>query len=454
MAGRQILDVVLVANEVIEDYTRRNKEGMVFKIDFEKAYDNVRWGFLDFVLQRKNFGSKWRSWIKGCLSSVSYSVIINGRPRGKFRGSKGLRQGDPLSPFLFMLVADGLSRLMEKATEVGFVKGCKVGKDNILISHLQFADDTIFFIDSEGPSFNNMMTLLGLFCEASGLKINMAKSILLGLGVSDQVITSRAEMVGCEVGTWPISYLGMPLGGNPCSRSFWEPVISKVAKRLDGWKKAFLSKGGRLTLIESVLSAIPTYFLSLFKMPSKVINEIEKSMRNFLWEGVDGDGGDHLVQWKLVARAKIKGGLGIGRLKEKNKALLFKWLWRFPLEQESMWVKIITSKFGVQSNRWDARVARRCTYRSPWKYISSLYEDFRHRVGLKVGTGVGLDFGMMYGTTMRRFPTVSWICTGFLWQKISQSQTCSCHNLVLHITDGISNFIGICTKGSLTTSQI
>ena len=97
VAGRQILDVVLVANEVVEDYTRRKKKGLVFKIDFEKGYDNVSWGFLDFVLQKKNFGSKWRRWIKGCLSSVSYSVLINGRPRGKFRGFEGLRQGDPLS---------------------------------------------------------------------------------------------------------------------------------------------------------------------------------------------------------------------------------------------------------------------------------------------------------------------------------------------------------------------
>ena len=96
----------------------------------------------------------------------------------------------------------------------------------------------------------------------------MAKSTLLGLGVDGEIITSMAEMVGCGAGLWAISYLGMPLGGNPCSKTFWEPVISKVAKRLDGWKKAFLSKGGRLTLIEAVLSAIPTYFLSLFRMSS------------------------------------------------------------------------------------------------------------------------------------------------------------------------------------------
>ena len=119
---------------------------------------------------------------------------------------------------------------MEKATDGGFLKGCTVGKDNVIISHLQFADDTIFFFDSEVSSFNNMMTLLGLFCEASGLKINMAKSTLLGLGGDDHIITLMAERVGCGVDLWPISYLGMPLGGNPCSRTFWEPVITKVGK--------------------------------------------------------------------------------------------------------------------------------------------------------------------------------------------------------------------------------
>ena len=102
--------------------------------------------------------------------------------------------------------------------------------------------------------------VVGMFSLVSGLKINMAKSTLLGLRVNEEVVRSLAESVGCEVGVWPITYMGMPLRGNPCCRSFWELVITKVATRLDGWKRAFLSKGGRLTLTESVLSAIPTYF--------------------------------------------------------------------------------------------------------------------------------------------------------------------------------------------------
>ena len=147
---------------------------------------------------------------------------------------------------------------MERATDLGFVKGCRVERDNVLVSHLQFADDTIFFIESEGSSFRNLLIVLSLFCYVSGLKINMGKNTILGMGVDNETVTSLADSLGCEVGTLPTKYLGMPLGGNPCSGAFWEPVISKVTKRLDGWKSAFLSKGGRLTLIEAVLSAIPT----------------------------------------------------------------------------------------------------------------------------------------------------------------------------------------------------
>ena len=170
VAGHQILDVVLVANEAVEDYKRGKREGLVFKIDFEKAYDNVNWDFLDFVLEKKNFGSRWRRWITGCLSSVSYSVMINGRPRGKFKGYKGLRQRDPLSPFLFTLVVGGLSRLIEKATESEFVNSWEVGRENVLISHLQFADDTLFFLEKGGSSFKNLLMVVGLFCSVLGVE--------------------------------------------------------------------------------------------------------------------------------------------------------------------------------------------------------------------------------------------------------------------------------------------
>ncbi|CAB4278922.1 unnamed protein product [Prunus armeniaca] len=131
------------------------------------------------------------------------------------------------------------------------------------------------------------------------------------------------------MGSWLLIYLGLPLGGNPRSLPFWVTVIERVERRLEGWSKALLSQGGRLTLIQAVLSSLPTYYLSLFRIPASVAKRLEKIMRNFLWEGVEEGRKDHLVNWEVVSLPKENGGLGIGNLRKRNEALLGKWLWRF-----------------------------------------------------------------------------------------------------------------------------
>lgn len=106
-----------IANEVVEEYRVEGKEGLVFKIDFEKAYNHVNWSLLRQVLEKKGFGQRWINWIMGCVSSANFSILVNGKLLGRFGASRGLRQGDLLSPFLFTLVVDGLSRLIEKVGE-------------------------------------------------------------------------------------------------------------------------------------------------------------------------------------------------------------------------------------------------------------------------------------------------------------------------------------------------
>ena len=265
--------MVLIANEVVEEYRAKKKEGVVFKIDFEKAYDHISWEFLDFVLERKGFGNKWRSWIKGCISSANFSVVINGRPRGHFGASRRIRQGDPLSPFLLILVADVLSRLMKKACESSLIKGFEVGRNKVRISHLQFADDSIFFVSNRDNCIKNLVGVIKLFSLVLGFKVDMGKS------------SHIAHELGCDSGSWPFTYLGLPLGGNPSSLSFWDPVIERIAKRVEGWHKGCLSRGGRLVLLQSVLGSIPIYFLPLFKIPNKAVSILEKIMRDFFWEG-------------------------------------------------------------------------------------------------------------------------------------------------------------------------
>ena len=217
--------------------------------------------------------------------------FVNGRPRGKFKRSRRLKQGDPLSPFLFTMAVDVMGRLMDKAKERNVFRGFVVGRDRVEISHLQFADDTLFFMEADHNNFLNLLQILETFRSFSGLRVNLGTSTLLGINTDRVLLQELATLLGCELGDWPIRYLGLPLGGNPRKIDFWDPVVTKVAKRLDGWEKPFLSRGGRLTLIQYVLAAIPIYYLSLFKAPINVLKSMEKLMRDFLWDGGDLVGG-------------------------------------------------------------------------------------------------------------------------------------------------------------------
>ena len=202
---------------------------------------------------------------------------------------------------------DVLGRLFDKAKDFNVIRGFTVGKDRVEVSHLQFADDTLFFMKADHVYFLNFLRLLEVFRSLSDLRINLSKSILLDINTDSVLLQELATLSGCDLGEWPIKYLGLPLGGNPQMIDFWDLVVTKVAKRLDGWKKTFLSRGDRLTLIHYVLTSIPIYYLSLFKAPISVLNSMEKIMRDFLWDGRDLVGGDHLVDWEGVCLAKDKG---------------------------------------------------------------------------------------------------------------------------------------------------
>ncbi|GKV07790.1 hypothetical protein SLEP1_g19511 [Rubroshorea leprosula] len=180
--GRQLLDGVIIANEVIEEVKRKKKSSFIFKVDFEKAYDKVSWDFIDYMLMRMGFAAKWRKWMKECLQSSTVSILINGSPTRQFSVSKGIRQGDPLSPFLFLIVAEGLNGLMASAVDKNLFKGARIGNVDVTVSHLQFADDTIFFGEASKENIQVIKCVLRTFELASGLKINYGKSQLMGIG--------------------------------------------------------------------------------------------------------------------------------------------------------------------------------------------------------------------------------------------------------------------------------
>ena len=214
MEGRQILEAVLITNEAIDSILKNNENGFMCKLDIEKTYDNVDWSFLLTVMQKMGFGEKWIGWIKWCISTASFSVLINGTSKGCFQSSRGLRQGDPLSPYLFVIAMEVFSSFLKRVVDGGFMSGCKVKGRNgegVQISHLLFADDTLVFCQASQDQLTYLSWLLMWFEAVSGLRINLEKSKIIPVGRVEN-IDDLALDFGCRVGSLPSTYLGLPLG--------------------------------------------------------------------------------------------------------------------------------------------------------------------------------------------------------------------------------------------------
>lgn len=188
---------------------------MILKLDFEKSYDSVNWEFLLSMVSNFGFGGKWLGWIKEFLSSSRISVLVNVSPTEEFSPQGGLRQGDPLSPFLFNLVAEGLNLRLHRAKLLGLVKGALLGSNRMSISHLQFVDDTIIFCEADLKELILIKRILRCFQVMSGLKINFHKSVVCGVCISDSEVKDFAGELNCQSKKLSILYLGLPLGANP-----------------------------------------------------------------------------------------------------------------------------------------------------------------------------------------------------------------------------------------------
>ncbi|KAK2440720.1 hypothetical protein QL285_012099 [Trifolium repens] len=349
---RQILDGILIANEVVDEARRLKKDLLLFKVDFEKAYDSVDWGYLDAVMGKMGFPSLWRKWIRECVSTATASVLVNGSPTDEFPLERGLRQGDPLSPFLFLLAAEGLNVLMQAMVEGNKFTGYRVGgQEAVSVSHLQFADDTLLLGIKSWANVRALRAVLLLFELMSGLKVNFNKSMLVGVNIPESWLREAASALRCRVGGIPFLYLGLPIGGDPRRLGFWEPVLARIRSRLSGWGSRFLSFGGRLVLLKSVLTSLPVYALSFFKAPSGTISSIESLMSNFFWGGCEGSRKISWIDWKTICLRKEYRGLGVRRLRESNIALLGKWCWRMLVDRGGLWFRVLTARYGVEHGR-------------------------------------------------------------------------------------------------------
>ncbi|XP_077222175.1 uncharacterized protein LOC143856017 [Tasmannia lanceolata] len=303
----------------------------------EKAYDRVEWDCFDYLLRRMGFGSRWRGWIRKCVSSAWFSILINGSSNGFFKSSRGLRQGDPLSPFLFVNVAETLSRLMQKGSSLGLFEGFIIGRDRVEVSLLQFADDTLLFCAPETSQIWNLKVTLRCYEFITGQRSNFLKSRLYTINTPLSDAYDFAKILGCALESLPSSYLGR-------SQLFKESS--------EDWKHGLVSRGGR-----------------------------------FLWGGGSNKRGVPLVKWESVCKPIKNGGLGSKRVKEFNHALLGKWLWRFGVEQSFLWVKVIRSKYGFAVGSWCSANEFYFKGLTVWCDILRVSHEFNKGIRFKVYMG-------------------------------------------------------------------
>ena len=265
------------------------------------------------------------SWVTNILSTGKTSILLNGIQGRWIKCRRGLHQGDPLSPYLFIIVADVLQRLIQRASRNGDL--CHPLDASLPCPVLQYADDTLILMRGDVPSMTFLKSLLDDFSAATGLEINFHKSTFVPLHINSETVVAMAAVLGCAVSSFPQTYLGLPLSPHKLKVADYHPLIASFDRYLSGWKARLLSTGGRLTLVNAVLGSLPVYYMSSLLLPKTVIEAIDARRRAFLWTGEEKAHGSRcLLAWERVCQEKANGGLGVKNLQDQNHCLLMKFV--------------------------------------------------------------------------------------------------------------------------------
>ncbi|XP_058759850.1 uncharacterized protein LOC131633146 [Vicia villosa] len=306
--GRNMMDGVLMVNEILDWAKRKKRNCLLLKVDFEKAYDSVSWNFIRFIMDRMGFSKRWMKWMEACVFTSHMSVLVNGSATKEFMVQKGLRQADSLSPFIFVLVMEGLTALVKKAEEMGEFRPFRFGEEDY-VDILQFADDTIIMGEPTCDNLWNLKVILRGFELVSGLKINFSKINVIGVHVGDWFMNTASSFLSCKKSSVPFKFLGVMVGICPRKVKAWKEVIKNIKDRLSAWK------------------------------------EIRSLQSNFLWSGNVSKRSIHWVSWEIACKPKDKGGLGIRDVREVNRAILLKWKWRILTEKDTIWSRFIELRY-------------------------------------------------------------------------------------------------------------
>ncbi|KAG7540165.1 Ribonuclease H domain [Arabidopsis thaliana x Arabidopsis arenosa] len=394
--GRLSTDNIVLVQEAVHSMRRKKgrKGWMLLKLDLEKAYDRIRWDFLEDTLWAAGFPASWVHWIMTCVTGPSMNLLWNGEKSDPFKPLRGLRQGDPLSPYLFVLCLERLCHLIDHSVISKEWKPISLSRGGPKLSHICFADDLILFAEASVKQIRVIRKVLERFCVASGQKVSLEKSKIF---FSENVSRDLERVISAESGIKSTrdlgKYLGMPVLQKRINKETFGDVLEKVSSRLSGWKGKCLSFAGRLTLTKAVLSSIPVHTMSTISLPKSTLESLDKASRSFLWGSNNETKKQHLVSWKRVCCHKSEGGLGIRAAHDMNKALLAKLGWRLLNDHNSLWARVLRCKYKVRDTQDLSWLVAKSNWSSTWRSVGiGLREVVVPGIRWVIGNGKKINF--------------------------------------------------------------